>query len=354
MVSEHNEEEIAKQIAEDELARKEKEFESLAKPPKATPDELREDEGYEPPFRREERRGKPGRFQFGAGDTKPIGQLLMAVGISVLLSFLIISQFMVSKSDFGTNLNAMNATVSAAVNDMNQKVNAMNATVSGLTGTISNQVSNQVSQETAGITNQLTTISGQITELTDKISSNESTLEANQVDLEALLTQVATLEDKVAELETTATSTTTGDGTTTSYEGVVVEVSTLANMGIRFDGFTEGEEEVGTVKVRITNNTGYDIEEIELLAIYASNMEIDNILPDYPKLSGTLTWNLVQHYGNMFAFSTGWGGYGSLSIKKGKSKTLYPTLKIAVSATTDTQYFFGEPEFTCEGYDIAD
>jgi len=355
MASEHSEEEIAKQIAEDELARKQEEFERLAKPPEATLKESRESGEYEPPLREDERRGKPGRFQFGAGDTKPTGQLLMAIGISVLLSFLIISQFMVSKGDFETNLNAMNATVSAAVNDMNQKVNAMSATVSGLSGTIANQVSTQVStavaQGTAGINNQLTTISGQITELTDKISSNESALVANQADLDTLLTQVATLEDKVAE--------STGDGTTTSYDGLQVEIGTsYFGPYLILEGLFTSKVSSTSTRVKLTNNTGYSIENIQLLAIVQATQtlpELDTNATDFA--SQKLTWQQYPSTAGNFLFvsATGWGPFGTtLTLDAGKSITLYPTFTLKASEEdSDVTYQF-YIDVLCEGFDIAD
>jgi len=251
MASEHSEAEIAKQIAEDELARKQEEFERLAKPPEATLKESRESGEYEPPLREDERRGKPGRFQFGAGDTKPTGQLLMAIGISVLLSFLIISQFMVSKGDFETNLNAMNATVSAAVNDMNQKVNAMSATVSGLSGTISSQINTTVTQATSTITGQITTISGQITELDKKATANAADSATNKTSITDLLAKITTLEDQVEELESRPywdSGTTTSDGTTTTSGDVTIHMNQAPD-----SVYSQGAYQYW---INVTNNSG--------------------------------------------------------------------------------------------------
>lgn len=204
------------------------------KPPKATDKEIRDDEEV----------GKRGRFQFGAGDSKIIGQLFMAVGISVLLSFFLVGQFMVSKSDFETNMNAMNATVTSATNQMNQTVDSLNTTVSGLSSAIPSQVNSAVATALAGFSGQLTTISGQITDLSARLTTSET-------NIADLLAKVTALEAKVIELEEDiATSTTTADGTTTGDVTLAVSYASHDQIfgGGNFEYYLQITNSSGTLK----------------------------------------------------------------------------------------------------------
>lgn len=152
------------------------------------------------------------------------------------------------------------------------------------------------------------------------------------------------LEERIAKLEE--------EDEGNDNDEVVIEVSTLAGMPLTFNGIPDIVSS-GMVKIKITNNTGKDIKNIQLLAVFLSNQAFPAWADGYPQLLGTPTWTPAQVQDNALVFVTGWGYQGTLlDIEAGKSKTFYPqlTLKAATGEGVETRYFI-TTEVSIEDYD---
>ncbi|KKM62638.1 hypothetical protein LCGC14_1519590, partial [marine sediment metagenome] len=181
---------------------------------------------------------------------------------------------------------------------------------------------------------------------------------ATDTDVAALTARIVILEGMVKDLEESVDGqTTSGGGTVSTLDGLSVETTTLAGMPLTFEGISETTIGKASVKIKVTNNTGKDLENIQLLAIFFPNASLPDMGSGYPKLIGTQpSWELVQSQSGVIAFFTGWGTFGQLNLDNGKSKTFYPELQLLAAedeGRPDTTYWL-TPEVTIEDYDTAD
>lgn len=263
-------------------------------------------------------------------------QVLISSALALFLAVLVMFQFMPSKKDVITlneNVNevadrtaAVDSKLTGEANRINTVVNTMGeyAKKSELAGFAPKAELNTLISELVALKNELGTVSSKLnSDLSDKISN---------------------LEARIQELEGQFSDQEEG-----SVKGLSASIETQFFDYVALLVADVGKEVSIPLRLRLVNNSGRDLEDIQLTIGFNPEGPMSGTFSDgYPRLwGGGTSWQTPYGYsGYGMVFTNGWG----LDIEKGDTEThtLTLTMKVDIALSSNMRW---TPEVYIEEFD---
>ncbi len=338
---------------EEELARK-----ANIKPPRATKQEILEDEEDDLPMRQPSNKYPTG---FGSSTLKNV-----LLNVAVTLAIIMAMGFFgggtfVTKKDFTTNMTNISSTITQMTSDIAAKQNEVNTTLATIPDKINKAVADaignansQTSQQISNLSNQVNNFNSSIQNNTDKVNSLSSKVDTNNTNFNQQVSDLTTklasatqmidsLNNKMSDMQDTMNDyddriSKIEDNQivipTSTPDSITASVKTISNSLVA----SSNTSMTGSIRVELTNTTNQKINDVVLDVMIQTD-----IIAGYSSssLSGASTiWQGQGIPWNMMDFmNTQWG----LNLNAGETKVIYLTYTVTGTGFLPQYQNYGVP-----------
>ena len=323
----------------------------VEKPPTATPQEMGEEEEFQPPL-------KPAKSVSHLGNGGAIGKtalvsLVVAVLVVVLMGMMGGGSF-VTKKDFETNMANMAVSVNDATASVNTALSSVNTAVQGLPTTVSSTVNNALSQQTSDINTAIGTMSASVSTLSTDVAALSTKMDAQNEKITEIQTQMTDYGTRITALETVEEE---AVEEATKKDLDAVEVITGYSRTFEYPALQESSGDI-TLYFQVENSSNYDIENVGVELVLHSRGVPISITTSLCNVSGgwPLQWQRVYVGNGVFVITGTTPTYGSgLEIDANDDVAVFVTVNLGVALAdipADDVTFYVEGKVT--GYDVVE
>jgi methyl-accepting chemotaxis protein len=253
--------------------------------------------------------------------------VVVSVIISLVLAILIVAVWPLNSiSKLGTRVDALESSNTQLVTSLNDSLSQLTTSFNNLQSQLNTSVQTVDKNQSAALTAAVASLNNDISAAKALVQAESTQRAASETSLtnsiNTINTSLSSVSDRVSDLETSVAD--LEDSSSSSTSGLDAEIRSTDGLNI-----DAGETYFsGTTVVRITNDSSYDMDSIDLSIWFTADEDIQDISSAYLS-GGSTSWTFEGQDGNTLYFSN----VSGFSVDSGEYKQMTLTL---------TVYFDGE------------